>query len=186
MMPMFAPLEFCTWVETHPPCPPPMVTIGNFTRKADPPIVAFPTPRSGWTFVRHKELFRFDSGESGIYILQQLDSDDDRSLREHTLFAPNVFAYMDRLRILYRLIGEVALTARESGRVFCVLFITLFTNRTKILCELVAAHGAQLHLCRHWDRTESWVTFDGTEEQADNFRIEEAVIRATAVTKHGL
>jgi hypothetical protein len=172
-------------VEDIPPFPCPTFKIGNFTRLETPPIAALPLYKpSNWVIVQHQDMFLFQHGEWGIYIIQQLDYAEEQSLREYTLLTPNLLTYKARLRILYRLIGEVAFAAKGTGRVLCIIFIILSAKKTKILCELVAAHGSQLYRCTDQERTESWVTFDGTEEPADYCRIEEAVNRAAALTAY--
>jgi hypothetical protein len=160
--------------------------IGNFMRQAIPPVLDLPEENTeGWYVVKHQQLLSFPHGMAGSHVLQQLSYDYAETLREYTQDSQNLLAYKRRLQILYRLIGEISLTARASNRGFCIIFLTLPLNNMKILNELVAAHGSQLRRCTNRARAHSWGLFLGTEELADNNRIDDAVTRAVALTAHG-
>jgi hypothetical protein len=185
-LPAFAPPGFGSLVDILPH-PPLIVTIGNFERETPPPWARLTEGDAvGWTVFHHQDLLSFPHGRLGQRVLHQIADDDAQLLIEHTRYAPNLLVYKTRLRILYRLIGEIAFYARMSRRLVCVIFIILYWRRMKILNELVAAHGSQLKRCTTCEQTQSWVLFDGTEELADNFTIDDAVERAASVTMHGL
>lgn len=187
-VPSFAPTYFNSLVrdrQLHPP--PSFLTVGNSIRRAIPPLLALPEENTGgWYVIRHRHLIAYPHGNVGAQILQQFSHDDAETLRQYTRYAQNLLVYKTRLQILYRLIGELSFISRWSDRDVCVIFIALPFFNMAILNELVAAHGSQLYSCTNEDRSESWVLFNGTEELADNGRIYEAVVRAAALTWHGL